>query len=154
MRSDMGRVVIERPRYGSSQRSPKIRHFRGQVDRHGDYDGPVRLPSSRGKIEGFAATIEGKNFTDRLGPLRRYLQKNVGRPWDKIYGEARAALTTGGWGVEHVFHAHFLREVDRDVFRDTDGQLISRRYGVDRKVAGFYVDPRTGLLCYSRRRTK
>lgn len=150
MRSDMGRVVIERPRYGSSEKSPKIRHFPGRIDEDGDYDGPIRLPSSPGKVEGFVPKIEGKSFTDLLGPLRRYLRKNVGRPWDKIHGEAKAVLKVGGWGVQHVFNTHFLDEVDRDVFRRENGRLVSRRYGLERKVVGFYVHPKTGLLCYAR----
>jgi len=29
----------------------------------------------------------GKQFTDVLGPLYRYLLKQVGRPWDKVYSE-------------------------------------------------------------------
>lgn len=148
MRSDMGRVVIERPRYGSSQKSPKIRHFPGKINVDGDYDGPIRLPSSPGKVEGFVPKIEGKSFTDLLGPLRRYLQKNVGRPWDKVHSEANAALKAGGWGVQHVFQVHFLDEVDRQVFRREDGRLISRRSGSERQVRGYYVHPRTGLLCH------
>jgi hypothetical protein len=117
MRSDMGRVVIERPRSGSSNKSPKIRHFPGRIV-DGDYDGITRLPSSRYRIYGYAPKIPEKSFTDVLGPLRRYLQNNVGRPWNKVYGEARQVLKTGGWGVQHVFETHFLGEVDRLVHRD------------------------------------
>ena len=147
MRSDMGRVVIERPRYGSSEKSPKIRHFPGRIDEDGDYDGPIRLPSSPDKIERLVPKIEGKSFTDRLGPLRRYLRKNVGRPWNKVHGEAKAVMRAGGWGVQHVFYTHFLDEVDRDVFRRENGRLVSLRFGFERKVVGFYVHPKTGLLC-------
>ena len=150
MRSDMGRVVIERPRYGSSEKSPKIRHFPGKINVDGDYDGPIRLPSSPGKVEGFVPKIEGKSFTDLLGPLRRYLRKNVGRPWDKVHSEAKAVLKAGSWGVQHVFQVHFLDEVDGEVFRREDGRLMSRRHGLERTVSGFYVHPRTGLLCHAR----
>ncbi len=149
MRSDMGRVVIERPRRGSSHKSPKIRHFFGRINQDGDYDGFTRLPSSRYKIYGFAPKILEKDFTDVLGPLRRYLQKNVGRPWDKIYGEAKKVLQSGGWGVQHVFDTHFLGEVNRDVFQDEKGNLLSRWHGHIRPVTGFYVHPKTGLLRYA-----
>ncbi len=153
MRSDMGRVVIERPRRGSSHESPKVRHFRGRIDDEGDYDGLTRLPSSANKINGFVPKIPDKSFTDLLGPLRRYLHKNVGRPWDKIYSEANASLKSGGWGVNHVFTNHFLGEVDRTVYQDERGGVISllhrNRFG-RLQLWGFYVHPRTGLLCYAR----
>jgi hypothetical protein len=149
MRSDMGRVVIERPRSGSSNKSPKIRHFSGRIDQEGDYDGLTRLPSSRYKIYGFAPKILEKSFTDVLGPLRRYLRKNVGRPWDKVYGEAKKVLQSGGWGVQHVFETHFLGEVDRAVYLDEKGRLYSLRYKYLPTVAGFYVHPKTGLLRYA-----
>jgi hypothetical protein len=154
MRSDMGRVVIERPRTGSSNESPKVRHFPGRIDEDGDYDGLIRLPSSPNKINGFLPKILEKNFTDLLGPLRRYLQKNVGRPWDKIYSEATESLKSGGWGVQHVFVNHFLGEVDREVYWDESGKLFSHRHSNRFRqwpVTGFYVNPRTGLLCHAKR---
>ncbi len=151
MRSDMGRVVIERPRRGSSHKSPKVRHFFGRINEEGDYDGLIRLPSSRYKIYGFAPKILEKEFTDVLGPLRRYLQKNVGRPWDKVCAEGRKALKSGGWGVQHVWDAHFLGEVDTEVFQDRDGKVWSRERGYEHPVTGFYVHPRTGLLRYEPR---
>lgn len=149
MRSDMGRVVIERPRNGSFNKSPKIRHFPGRIDDEGDYDGLSRLPSSRGKIYGFVPKVPDKTFTDVLGPLRRYLRKNVGRPWDKVYGEAKRVLKAGGWGVEHVLEVHFLGEVDREVYLDENGRLVSCRYRFCWPVEGFYVHPKTGLLRYA-----
>jgi hypothetical protein len=151
MRSDMGRVVIERPRGGSSNKSPKVRHFPGRIDHDNDYDGPTRLPSSVTGFYGFAPTIGEKGFTDVLGPLRRYLHRNVGRPWNKVYGEAKSVLKAGGWGVQHVFDAHFLGEVERDAYRDERGALMARRYGMSFPVSGFYVNPRTGLLCHADR---
>jgi len=146
MRTDMGRVVIERPRYGSSNKSPKIRHFGGRIDDENDYDGITRIPSSRGKIEALVPKTRIKDFTDVLGPLRRYLRKSVGRPWDKIYSEAVQSLKSGGWGVEHVFYVHFLREVEREVYRDADGVVM--HLNRDYPVSGFYVDPKTKLLRY------
>jgi len=152
MRNDMGRVVIERPRRGSSNKSPKVRHFGGRINEAGDYDGMTRLPSSRYKMYGYLPKTLEKDFTDLLGPLKRYLRKNVGRPWDKVYGEAKAALKAGGWGVQHVFEIHFLGYVDREVDLDARGQPISRRWGWP--LEGFYVHPVHGLLCYRKRKRR
>lgn len=150
MRNDMGRVVIERPRRGSSHKGAKIRDFGGRINDEGDYDGLTRLPCSREKIYGYSRNTLEKEFTDLLGPLRRYLRKNVGRPWDKVYGEACASLRSGGWGVQHVFESHFLDEVARDVLMDENGALS--RPGYHSFYSRLYVHPRTGLLCMHVRR--
>jgi hypothetical protein len=145
MRHDMGRVVIERPRWGSHAKSPKIRQFGGRINEDGDYDGLTRLPSSREKIYGYAPKIQDKDFTDVLGPLRGYLNKNVGRPWDKVFSEATRCLKSGGWGVRHVFSIHLLGDVARDVILGEDGSLTSCSLSLI--VCRYYVHPRTGLLC-------
>jgi hypothetical protein len=148
MRRDMGRVVIERPRSGSAHKSPKIRDFGGRINADDDYDGPTRLPSSREKIYGQATGVLQKRFTDVLGPLRRYLRKNVGRPWNKVYSEACEVLRSGGRGVEHVLDVHLLSEVDRNVEMDGHGNPVSATHGY--RVSGYYVHPRTGLLCLAK----
>ncbi|HLJ45238.1 MAG TPA: hypothetical protein VKU01_04490 [Bryobacteraceae bacterium] len=149
MRRDMGRVVIERPRRGSSHKGAKVRQFGGRINEDNDYDGPTRLPSSREKIYGQAAGVRPKEFTDLLGPLRRYLRKNVGRPWNKVYSEACEVLRSGGRGVEHVLDVHLLSEVDRDVEMDSEGNAFSVQFGY--RISGFFVHPRTGLLCVAKR---
>ena len=80
MRSDMAKVVTERPRRGHGNPSKKW----GRRLRKNEYDaedhGPKRAPIARRHQYGWNA----KEFSDLLGPLRRYLRKQVGRPWDKV----------------------------------------------------------------------
>ena|ERR1700736_4510532 len=148
MRRDMGRVVIERPRSGSAHKSPKVRDFGGRINADDDYDGLTRLPSSREKIYGQATGVLQKRFTDVLGPLRRYLRKNVGRPWNKVYSEACEVLRSGGRGVEHVLDVHLLCEVERNIEMDARGNPVSATHGY--RVSGYYVHPKTGLLCLAK----
>ena len=53
----------------------------------------------------------GRAFRDKLSPARRWLNSQVGRPWDKVKSELFArfdARTTAG---RHVLFDHLLREV-------------------------------------------
>src|SRR5437763_3866561 len=95
MRSDMKKVVVERPRWGSRLRNEKFGARLRYIPGH-DYDEQPR------KARGFESYGEGgcgKYFTDVLGPLERFLRTNIGRPWDKVYSELCAGLdkrkTTG-----------------------------------------------------------
>src|SRR5262245_8889655 len=73
MRDDMAKVIVERPRKkGCSSKKPKgyLRRLRSYGE-----DGP---PSR----EGIKARWQGrtKYLNEHLGPLRRYLDRQVGRP--------------------------------------------------------------------------
>jgi len=83
MRSDMNKVVTESPRYGSRSRSKKTGLRIRRYDPEQEYDFPTRMPSSRLRQYGWDA----KEFSDVLGPLRRFLQSRVGRNWNRVYGE-------------------------------------------------------------------
>src|SRR5262249_35468799 len=86
LRSDMHKVVTERPRHGHRNRSQK---WGGRVAE--DYDGRTFVSSARRRQYGWYA----KEFSDFLAPLRRYLRAQVGRPWDKVYSEIRKAVPNG-----------------------------------------------------------
>jgi hypothetical protein len=78
MREDMSKVVIERPRSGHSLPGYKTRLRVRHYDPEKDYDDlPKRVSGSRSK---YIRAGEIKYFSDLLGPLRRFLRKNVGRP--------------------------------------------------------------------------
>ena len=53
------------------------------------------------------------SFSDKLQPVYRWLDRQIGRRWDDVYAEIRArfdARTTAG---RHILYCHMLREVDR-----------------------------------------
>jgi hypothetical protein len=90
-----------------------------------------------------------KLFSDLLGPLQKYLRSQVGRPWDKVYSELSASLDKRSITGIHIW-THVFQEVElhcilrgRIVFRQARG-----RYYDERPVAGLFVHPRHGLLCW------
>jgi len=146
MREDMSKVVIERPRWGHRLPSGKTRLRIRCYDPDKEYDDlPKRVSGSRSK---HMRAGEIKHFSDLLGPLRRFLRKNVGRPWDLVYSEMKESLDDRKVTGRHVFE-HVDGEVETHAFIDGDGELYTWGYSGRRPVYGFYVDPRTGLLCWS-----
>lgn len=151
----MSKVVVERPRHGHSLRNRKTAMRIKQYDSECDYDDlPKRLSGSRNKHLRGTGGSEIKSFSDLLGPLLKFLRRNVGRPWDKIYSELSERLDKRKTTGLHVFE-HVEREVKQHCFLGEDGRVYSYRgYGAPNPVYGLYVHPRSGLLCWSDAKTR
>ena len=146
MREDMSKVVTERPRWGHRLPSSKTRLRIRCYDPDKEYDDlPKRVSGSRSK---HIRAGEIKYFSDLLGPLLRFLRKNVGRPWDLVYSEMKESLDDRKVTGRHVFE-HVDWEIETHAFIDGDGELYKWGYSGRKPVYGFYVDPRTGLLCWN-----
>ncbi len=157
MRSDMGRVVIERPRTGSSSRSLKVKRV-GRIyqDEDGyEYDGPVRVPSSGQGMKRIHGKLDEKSFTDLLGPIHGYLLNSVGRKWDDVYSEIARNLGAFSWPLQHIMQQHI--DVETKTHIDPDGRIYAQNkrgvteVGVTSYLFGhrseFYVHPVTRTLC-------
>jgi hypothetical protein len=123
MRPDMHKVIVERPRLGGHG-ARKGRRPRDLED----------LPANLGMRRPYGH--HGKDLNDHLGPLRRFLRKQVGRPWDKVYSEICAGLRSG-----HPLHDHLRRHV----FDYVSLPGMQPRWRQPR-AGDLYVDPRTGIL--------
>jgi hypothetical protein len=142
VRSDMAKVLVERPRggrYGSIGKG-----YRKELQRT-----PVEEMRTR---EGIKARwrSDRKWFNDHLGPLRRFLLSNVGRPWDIIHSEICQAVGKGFPTREHFF-THVYQFVRRSVILVDGVPCQSGGFGhgsplVDRGGRCFYVCPASGLL--------
>ena len=138
----MHKVVIERPRWNPG---------RGKHGRHANLPDEL-LPKFEGMKRPHACR---KGLTDLLGPLKRWLQSQVGRPWNDVYSEACAVIKPDSIIRAHI-KTHLLQFVERHTYMhngtvcilDTGylGRgiiaLTERRYGFSR----FFVHPETGLL--------
>lgn len=132
MRDDMAKIIVERPRRGDhSERKGRTR----QLEDLPQYEGMRRPHLLRGW---------GKELNENLQPLRRYLERQVGRPWDKVYAEIARNLRVDNTVQQHV----------RDHLQDYVAVTPRRVFGGWRNRRGtglwyqpLYVDPLTGLLC-------
>lgn len=140
MRSDMKKVLTERPRHGSWQgqrrvRAPAARLWDGE-DGFEDAEHPGR-------------PLRTRYFSDLIGPLRKWLRRQVGRPWDKVWSEICAQVDAESVSGLHL-RDHVRWEVNTAVQMDERGVALSRvasRYRGAR-IDGLYVHPRHGLLCW------
>ena len=138
MRSDMAKVVVERPRGGPRLKGPKS--YLRKLQRIAMEEWP--------KQEGVARAWSGQSkwLSEHLGPLRRYLWKQVGRPWDKVYSEIAKHIR-----LDSAVQSHVLDHLDDFVemhVRLVDGQPFAIGSCGERQVRPhqLYVCPKTGLL--------
>ena len=99
MRKDMNKVIVERPRGG--WRTRKLNRMK--IKEAGE-DQPSRIGIRRQrKMNG----TETKYLNENLAPLKRYLGKQVGRPWNKVYSELRENISPKNTVQMHILeHVH------------------------------------------------
>jgi hypothetical protein len=136
MREDMSRVIVERPRLGGD---------RGRKGRAVPLDD---LPKQEGMRRKHVLSGDCKVLNENLSPLRRYLERQVGRPWNKIYSEIARYLRADNTVQQHV----------RDHLSDFVAVRARWRFEVLNAGGGgeepydqlwfepLYVDPNDGLL--------
>jgi hypothetical protein len=151
MRSDMAKVITERPRSGGGVKAPKGERKALQKD----FENAPRTESMRKKWKSHYGNWT-KEFTDVLGPLEGFLKANVGRPWDKIYSEVRKVLRPTGMSAIHAIgHLYQMVALARDIYIGEDKKVypkassLWRRYDKGKEMPiheDYYVDPNDGIL--------
>lgn len=146
MRSDMKKVVVERPRRGSRQRNNKFGARLRYIPEHDYEDQPKK---ARG-FESYGNGGSRKWFTDVLGPLERFLCGNAGRPWNKVYSEICAGLDKRKTTGLHIFQ-HLKDMVITNCYFGANGKICYLRWNhEEHEVDDLYVHPLSGLLCAPR----
>ena len=125
----MQKVIVERPRWGSRMPniSSTLKLTATDILEPDDYDEGERPKRP----------VMRKMLNEHLGPLERYLHKQVGRPWDKVYAEIRQTIDT-----RSAVGLHVLQHIPDYV--SIDGCSAWAR---------LYVHPRTRLLRSRERRS-
>jgi len=132
VRADMSHVIVERPRRGAGW------------DRRGRDLAPEDLPTHEGMRRSHVVSGRWKALNENLAPLRRFLERQVGRPWDLIYSEIAANLRADNTVQQHV-RDHiddFVAVKPRRGVRS--GFLASRRDGMWHQP--LFVDAKDGIL--------
>jgi hypothetical protein len=131
MREDMSRVIVERPRiaYRTARKGRRAVPF-------------DELPARQGMRRAQRERGGDKQLNENLAPLRRFLERQVGRPWDKVYSEIAERLRVASTVQQHV------RDHLRDFVATRPRQGIHGWYGRDDALwhQRLYVDPRDGIL--------
>lgn len=156
MREDMDKQIVERPRRGSRFGALWVRRNRRRSKQQDLETAPKQV--SMGVERQY--DYDEQELSERLGPLLRFLHRNVGRPWEKVYSEIRARIRLDAavqlHGVQHLFRAvstdaiigpmgHPMIPVSFG--RGEDGVFGYVRYYSLSRYPSFYVHPVNGLLC-------
>src|SRR6185436_8226428 len=96
-----------------------------------------------------SAARKTKALNENLAPLRRYLESNVGRPWNKVYSELSENLKVTSAVQQHV--RDHVEDFVAVKTRMRAGELfVTGRWGRETPLKDsyqrLYVHPRTGLL--------
>lgn len=136
----MHKVVVERPRWNPGP---------GKNGRRTNLPDEL-LP----KFEGIKRPhTKRKGLTDLLGPLKRWLHSQLGRPWNDVYSEACAVIKPDSIIRAHV-KTHLLEYVERNTFMH-HGKVCIHSLRVGGPVpllrgrwnrGMFFVHPESGLL--------
>ena len=105
------------------------------------------------KQEGIKARSGGYKWqTDNLAPLIRFLDKNTGKYWNKVYSQLCKKMNKNGVLGQHVFD-HLLDFVHTKVYIEDKKVMGPGRFGgthyelySTRWWPTFYVHPKSGVL--------
>ncbi|MGA3158169.1 MAG: hypothetical protein ABSE43_11410 [Steroidobacteraceae bacterium] len=130
----MPKILVERPRPPSRvPRGHDGRRFRDRSD-------AAFLPMKAGYRD-------PKSLNENLRPLARYLDRQVGRPWNHVYRDICAVIDGRNAIQRHILeHLHSYVAIKT---RTVDGKVVdlgARFFGFSWGLQALYVDPRTGLL--------
>ncbi|MEL6529863.1 MAG: hypothetical protein AAGK01_09045 [Pseudomonadota bacterium] len=142
MRADMFKVVVERPRWGSSHaRAAKLKR---KTDKNIKFIGHKR--------HAWEATPYTKSLNENLAPLERFLTKQRGRKWDDVFSEICEHLDTGSTVKMHI-REHLEDFIMVKIHIDANGRWLGQgRWGSVRTLddawgwPDLYVDPIDGRI--------
>ncbi len=105
MRDDFAKLLVLTGRRGGGE---TFRIHRAAAKQR-DFE---NAPSKQGMRRPYR---ERKEFNEYLNPLKRFLYKQVNRPWDVVYSELMQSLHGGNTIIQHV-KQHLFSYVELDVF--------------------------------------
>jgi len=147
MREDMDKVLVERPRHGGQGAR------RGRPPR--SHDGWPKFLGLRRQVK---EAGDWKELNENLAPLRRFIEGQINRPWNKVMGEIRARIDAA-----NEVQAHVLTHIDQFIHRRVEkipasdgapcGVAAHGRFGlVPIREGDLYVDPEDDIIKRARRR--
>lgn len=139
MREDMFKVIVERPRLGRSMRKMNRMKMKEAGENWSSKVGVRRHRALNG--------TRTKSLNENLAPLKRFLGKQVGRPWNKVYTDICAHLSPN-----NIVQQHVLQHLGDFVLKPAIGREGDWVWGNwfwmsdEPRPGQLYVHPRDGLL--------
>ncbi len=145
MRSDMAKVICERPRRNNKGKlALRLNRHEARIDPEG---APV-ITSMKRLHAVYVGPSGLKEHGEHLAPLRRWLRKAVGRGWNDVHSEICRSLDRRSTVQRHVL-IHVDGYVNRHVLmiNGVPHMRMGLRPPIELWDGRLFVDPRNGLLC-------
>lgn len=147
---NLARTIIEGGRHKSNKWDRRNSHAENRAAVR-NYMSEVRLdPDNYDEYDVEPTEHIRKEFDDKLGPIYRWLNRQVGRPWDEVRADVAKEFDTRTTAGRHIVYDHMLTSVqigpefpryysrppedpttsysDHDYYVDDNGILQKKRY--------------------------
>jgi len=144
---NLARTVIEGGRHKGNKWDRRNSHAEARADLR-DYLKRVELDEEfYYEADAEPTAHVGKSFDDKLGPIYRWLSRQVGRLWDEVRADIASSFDIRTTAGRHIIFDHLLRSVaiTPDVYRHYEPEDPTTSYYRN----NFYVDG-AGVLCKKR----
>jgi hypothetical protein len=138
MRDDMAKVIVERPRRGGGVKFPRNAASWQRT-------APEEWPNRQSIRRCWGA--HQKFLNENLAPLRRFLRRRCGRPWDLVYSEISQRIDASSAVQLHVLQHLFDYVCVDTTLRPRDGAVCDSTGEPLQYWRTFYVHPVTRILC-------
>lgn len=136
MRSDIHKVIFERAKANRTWASKTPRAKQVVLEEDGEQRNEQ---SNRTRLK------RQKMRNSHFNPLQRFLVRNAGRPWNKVYAEVCAA-TDARYLLGAEIREHVQCFVETQCWIEDRKVMTRDRKGFPQEVRGLFVHPKTGLL--------
>jgi hypothetical protein len=141
MRSDMNKVVGDRHRVGA-----RLIAKPGRPPRDIEDSAP-RMGIRRAFVTGYGRAMKESSLHST--PLIRFLEKQVGRPWNTVYSEICSIFDVRKSANQSALHFLHWKVTTKNLFMQDGKVLEAVVYSAPCAPAGLYVHPQTGVLCHN-----
>ena len=153
----LSRTVIEGGRHSYNKWERRHTHAEVRAEERDYLKQVMADPDLADEIDVDEGRPIPKEFTDKLRPMYRWLEAQVGRPWSEVRSEVFTKFDTRTTAGRHITFDHLLREVvDTESGFDNRGRIADPTIPLDHSevppyrwrgaVSDYYVD-KDGVLC-------
>jgi hypothetical protein len=151
----LSKTVIEGGRYGRNKFERRYSHVEVRAQTRDYLKAVIADPEHAEEYDIDPISPVYQGFSDKLSPMYRWIDAQVGRPWDEVRSEVFKTFDTRTTAGRHITFDHLLKEVvDTESGFDEHGTIADpetpkESTGTRRgywSISDYYVD-KDGILC-------
>lgn len=149
-KKNLARTVIEGGRYNGNKWDRRQSHAESRAELRNYMTEVKHDPDNYDEYDIEPLRPVYKGFTDKLSPMYRWLNSQVGRPWNEVYSSVKESFDVRTTAGRHIVYDHLLSSVevtenprfrwsyapedptasysDNDFYVDDNGILQKKRY--------------------------